>query len=568
MYDPSPATPIKNYSIGKVDDLDNLIGFAVLNQGYISVPRERYFGAIKILRGGDRFGFNMLSLYVYRYSGYLINESHIFYTMDGDTLPAGPYASGQDTLIYSKSFNQMVREFPALFNPRQKEKLSYKKHDFSVSVSKQVFEPYTMSFVPGGQKTLSNKHYDKEGDYRVSNSVLIDSVAKRITIVYGRVQKGVRYNEFKEFYFVTRDIDDRVTADFKMEFEFPRTLHSEFVVYDNRQIQPKPAGKLFVFTYQQMFSAKQSDPVKNNFNIIYTDVNGNLIFSTNTTFETLERAILSVNGAFDSGDHLILSYSISEKKDWFFGIAKIDRKGEINFVKIPYAEAEKKMEKIHSSEDAEFLKSRSVLKDFAITPGLRISINTSLKLTGSVQTKDANYFWGHTIYTIDDPAGPPKRSDGSIIPGIFPKLDLTGEFIVLKYDKDFKMLNGYFHNLPLTSEGYNIYPAEIRGNSLFFTIPLKSSANKGLHFVQRRFYDEKKVPHPNYPYDVFYNPLVISFGDGKYKNKILRDIFLLLPDKPFMYSHNFASLAIIGFSREESSKTYLEVISMDDMIFY
>lgn len=207
-------------------------------------------------------------------------------------------------------------------------------------------------------KTTVNCKYDLESDAILETStkntvsdVVVPNQAKPIydpqfrvinytngyvTLPYGcrSADKSIKYNEYRELYYITYDTEGKVINNVTQKFDYPR--HQKYGVSD-----PGTMNSLFVLGYYPMLG-KNNDPDRSNHNIVMLDKTGNLLAHHSFKFGSSERTDISDFYSFSNGDEHYLFFKGLTKPDNMYGFLKCSQKG-IDFVtSIGYNELKEK----------------------------------------------------------------------------------------------------------------------------------------------------------------------------------------------------------------------------------
>ena len=538
---------------------DNLNVYFI-NQAVATSLKTREVGrtGISLVGGHEKKSYNALTLFTVDREGSIKSVNRDLYTPNGDSI----YFVVDDfseKAYSSYSFKHIQEKYQDLFNKEPKYRYFYVTERFGVRKHIQKLDDYNLFYIP--DENISFPLQPQHDQYRYTSEIpfLIDRVNHYITAAFGKYTRDIRNNQFKDIDFFTYDQPDNISNSFNVEFEYPRVLESQHLVYsiDNNE----PVGKLFVFVYRTGIGRRHNDPERNNAEIVFCNVEGEKIFHTTVKLTDDSRGRVSVHGAFSDGKDIYLHINAHEDNE-VFGIVKFDYNGEYDRFYSPKSLLTNNMETINGDISKKLNLSRSPLPGYYGRPGCHWGINTDFWLRGVKQTETHLLVWGQMSYRVDDPDyKPPTSTDGrSTMSTGAPKVNLYGEIVFFSYDlSTMEFEKAYLQELPLTKASSN--PVIIYGSDskTGFIIPVVEVPVPELYKKARYMADKNGNRHVDYPHAYMYNALYVSLDEQDASHILFNDLVLFDLDKSICRKEDSSGSYVVGFQKDLDDIFYLNV---------
>lgn len=563
VYFYEPASPVNRYSINAMElEGWQSINIAIVEQGNVNYWKPQKIGNLEfsVMTGKNTQNFNRLSLYSLGLDGKLLGKVQQLYTVNGDNIITGDSSSD---LLDSYSMEEIQEEFPRVFNPTERYQYSYLPNMAGFKRITYKFDPYNASFFPEESQILKMSQKNPEMQCRRDNPYLIDSVNHVVTAIFGIVDQSVKNNEFMSYEFTSYDRFDEISGTFTLNFQYPRMLLSQSTVFSTQTNEP--VGKMFIFENRIFIRKKYADPEKNNFEVVYCDNNGNLIFHKTIKLTEHPKGSIYIHGAYGDGEFVNVHYNIFAEEQQI-AIAKFDYEGNVTMYNYPKSEFESVKEIISGESSSIFNLSRAQLSQLSQKPGLNWGLGGKFILLGAKQLESELIVYGQMVYSIDDPdyvvpIGPDGRPITSFPPAT--KIKLYGEMVFFRYKNDHELQKAYIQEFQLEKEPHFIKLIDNHVNSASFYVPISGALVLDTFHSVRTMNDESNIGHTGYAFKNFYFPLIINIGK-KAENKIVK--YTSLFDKQngvFARKDLIASFIIVGFALDSEGKHYFKVDSIN-----
>lgn len=555
FFDPNSSAI--GYSIYDIRMPDwKTVSIAIIEQGEASSLRTTNLGRnIKLVSGVNHQRFNRLSLYALDLDGTLNVKQHVLYTPDGDTIVAGsPPNNRHDTYSHS----EISEEYPGIFKKNVPNLYSYRVETTGVHRQSFTFDDFHATHFPSPHVFFRMPAKNTTLRHQRETPVFIDSVNHIITAILGEMDKSVAFNQFKSYEFTSYDQNNKICASFNLKFQYPRGVINQSLVTSKKS--GEVVGKLFVFANRFGIGKKHRDPERNNFEIVYTNTQGELIFHKTLKLTEDPKGRLYIHGAFADEDRIYIHYNVFKEEE-YVNIAMIDMNGNATFYSNLKPRITSHDQLIKGGANSTFNLSRERLSMFEQVPGLNWGVSSKFVLNGARQLESELIVWGQMVYSQKDPNfNPGTNPDGTprtVL--IHPEIHLHGELIFFRYDSNFQLINTMVQELEITRMPSSISLIDNLQNKAYFFIPIPGAKVPELYKTARSMYDRNNEPHVVYRYNEFFNPMFIEFGE-KSSNKIIRDTYLL--DKHgsvFARKDLAAHFIVCGFGIDDSGKHFFKV---------
>lgn len=552
------------YSVTDIINAGNAPSIIITEQGYCTSLKTKQIGKtnIELIAGTKTQTFNRFSAYTFGLSGEFKGKSHFIYTRNGDSIIAGNSADNKHATM---PLEQISKQFPRYFEPTESRKFVYVKDELGVKRYSFDFDSYNLFYFPSSNYvTFKMDHPEKEVKFMRANNFLVDSISNNITIIYGRKNKEIKFNEYKDFDFLTYSEPTKIISSFNLKFAYPRGLETESVVCSIEN--GKPIGKLFIFSYRWGISGKYNDPEKNNFEVVYCDINGNLIFHKYTKFQSNEKGNIQIHGAVGNENAIFIHFNSYNSEGQNVGIIQFDKTGNETYYSFPISQIKANLNKLQCKDNEVFNKTRSIISSLNSTPGLNWNISNSFHLLGAFKTNTNTYFWGQMGYMMDDPDYvPPTMPNGgsTITTGIKPKITFFGEFIIFVYKNDLSFERAYIQTLPVDKEPAKTKMVYDLSEQIALNISIKTKIPPAIFYSERAMNNSSNVVYSDYAYKNFYYPLIINIKGATGTSTIYKDLFLLDPYKSVFSREDINQLYIVGFDLDADQSHYFKVKPVD-----
>ncbi len=556
-----PISVIDRYSINDIKLLDwKTVSIAIVEQGHASSWKTKKVGKnLNLIAGTNDQNFNRLSLYSLNTAGALEQEKHFIYTFNGDTIVAGNPPNNKHA---SYSYAEISEQFQGVFRKNQPERYSYQIQDLGIKRYSWTFNEFNATYFPIENMYFKMVPKNSTIIHRRETPFLIDSTNHVLTAVYGEIDKSEKYSQYKNYEIISYDRNNSLCASFNLSFQFPRGVKNQFIVTSTKG--EETLGKIIVFENRFGIRKKFSDPEKNNFEIVYCNNKGELIFHKTIKLTDHPKGNLYFHGAFGDENGINIHYNVFADQQ-MVGIASFDRQGNVKLYENAKSELKANQHLISGTANSSMNLNRDVLSQLLQTPGCNWGLSSKLILLGTVQLESDIVVYGQMRYSVDDPNYKvPTYPDGRpMMTGASPKINLYGELIFFRYDKEYILKSTMIQELELKNEICSISLISKFQNEAYFLIPHSSKKVPDSFKLARCMYDKNNIRHEEYNYSDLYNPMFIALED-KASNILIKDTYLLNKHGSVFAREDLPSNFIVcGFDIDEQGNHFFKIKTLD-----
>ncbi len=508
-----------------------------------------------LIHGAETHYVNELRTLSFNNSGAFTGATGVFYSKDGRSMKIGDIVNSYD--ISTSSFSDIKGKYPSLFIAD--DFLTIQGGIGSVDIIENQLDLFTLCYEKKNSRVVRISHPDQEADKKIltySHSYLADEQNGYITTYYGRkdiVNDENKYNELKDYDFITYNDAGAVINRFNVKFPFPRQIDKIYLVFSEDD-PSKSTGKLYVFQRAMLFGKKYNDPEKNNFDVVYLSNDGKLILHKTSKLGTIEKPLITVDAAYGNSNSVKLLVNLRANDTLKVGIVQINADGSEKISLITNQEMKNATLFVKDPKSMPVIDDRKILGFGNETPGYKFSFSNAYIVQGIAKASNGDLFlYGQMKYEIDDPNAPAPQQPGTATMTTTPKINKYGEFICIQIGADNMPKKFYISDLPITGEMNTFSVLSDESGKIIFTIPVPLLKAGDMQIRSKTFYTMAGAEVSAYNKSYLYfpklcvvDPVTLQANSAGYAE----DYFLFHLKKSFMIDQAGKKIVIAGFSRD------------------
>jgi hypothetical protein len=507
-----------------------------------------------IVHGSETHYVNELRKLTYTVDGNLTASASVYYSKDGGPIKTGDIANTSQ--LSTESFADIKTKHPEIF--KDDRFFSMLPGISSVDVIEWERDLFTLAYDKKDQRTVRIQHPDQEAEKKIitySQTFQMDPLNGFITTYYGRkdiVNDENKWNEMKDFDFVTYNDAGSVVNRFNVKFPFPRQLNQYFDVFSEED----PSiiiGKVFIFQRAMLFGKKYNDPEKNNFDIVYCTNDGKLILHKTSKMGTIEKPYINFDAAYGNGNSINIFINANIEDVPKAGIIQLSADGTETASLLTNQDIKSITTVVQDPKPMPVIENRSILGFGNENPGYKWSLSADYIVHGMARAANGDLFiYGQMRYEVDDP-NPATPQPGASTMTMAPKLKKYSEFICIQIGPDNTTKKFYVSLLPVSGEMGTFTALTDASGKMILTIPVPL-LKAGDAFIQSgTFYTLGGKGLSTYNKTFHYLPKLCVIDPVTTQAKSVgyaEDYYLFNLEKSFMVDSQNSKVVIGGFSRD------------------
>jgi hypothetical protein len=507
-----------------------------------------------IVHGATRQFVEALRTYTFNAEGEFLNSKQVYISQNGGSKKIGDVVNSAE--VNTISLNEVITMYPEIF--KDDKYMSIFPGLGSVNILNYTRDMFTLAYEEKSQNLLKLQHPDNETEKKSiinSQTYFPDNKNGYIINYYGRkdvVNDDNKYNEMKDFDFITYNISGQVINQFNVKFPFPRNINKIFDVFSEDD-PTQMIGKVFIFSRAMLFGKKYSDPEKNNFDIVYCSNDGKLILHKTSKMGTIEKAFITFNAAYGTQNSLKVLISGRIEDVLKAGIVQLNSDGSESVNLLTNEEIIGITAVVKTPKALPVVEPRSVLGFGNETLGFDWGLSSDFIVHGMTKASNGDLFiFGQMQYEVDDP-NPTQPAPGTSTMAMTPKLKKYAEYVCIQIDPGNTVKKFYVCDQPVTGEQGSFTALLTETGKVILTVPVPLLKMGDASKQASTFYTLTDKPLSTYTKNFHYLPRLLVIDPVTTEAKTVGyadDYYLFDLEKSYLVDSQNNKIAIAGYSRD------------------